>query len=97
MLLKRVVDHGITIYSFCVKDNVEVCVAIFGSAGVVPAQTFCIDDDIMDLSTFTLCDTSYAVTATPDYEKKPGFRSDCVRWWSGCLMQVGRWHFRCLR
>jgi 3-deoxy-manno-octulosonate cytidylyltransferase (CMP-KDO synthetase) len=68
-LRKRVVDLGVTLYQFGVKDKAAACQRLMAEAGVKASETVCIGDDSIDLPAFAVCGLSFAVGDAPAYVK----------------------------
>jgi 3-deoxy-D-manno-octulosonate 8-phosphate phosphatase (KDO 8-P phosphatase) len=66
-LRKRVVDLGVTLHQFGVKDKSAACRALMLQAGAAASETACIGDDSIDLPAFAACGLSYAVADAPTY------------------------------
>lgn len=66
-LRKRVLDLGVTLYQFGVKDKAAACRELMQDAGVTAAQTACVGDDSIDLPAFSACGLAFAVADAPAY------------------------------
>ena len=68
-LRRRLVDLGVTLHQFGVKDKAAACHALMAQAGAKPSETVCIGDDSIDLPAFAVCGLSFAVADAPAYVK----------------------------
>lgn len=68
-LRKRLVDLGVTLHQFGVKDKAAACRTLMAEAGAKPRETACIGDDSIDLPAFAACGLSFAVADAPAYVK----------------------------
>jgi 3-deoxy-D-manno-octulosonate 8-phosphate phosphatase (KDO 8-P phosphatase) len=69
-LRKRVLDLGITLCQFGVKDKKAACEQLMIEAGTTSFETAAIGDDSIDLPAFAACGTSFAVADAPVYVQR---------------------------
>ena len=69
-LRRRLVDLGVTLHQFGVKDKAEACRTLMAQIGAGRSETVCIGDDSIDLPAFAACGLSFAVSDAPAYVKQ---------------------------
>ena len=87
-LRKRLVDLGVTLHQFGVKDKAAGCRELMAQAGVSASETACIGDDSIDLPAFAACGLSYAVADAPAYVKARASGSLSTRGGEGAFREL---------